>query len=606
MSDSRYQAVQRVEDDELGSDLLPSAATTDDGVALDAPSRQSSAHVTLRACILVCCAIVVTLAGVACLLLVTNPAPLAVMYPLVLHRLAALLPLPALSTPVPAAHSATSACVDVGDSPTPPVVHRNHQRWARVLEKLERGEPLVVGALGGSVTVQPNGYPLQLLRLLNHSYPVKAAADGHRLYNLGAGSMTSDGISLCLSNLFTATHPTIPLPDIITIEYALNDGAGDHYSFGSTEADLQPMAAFRPQDNIERIARTYLDTHRLHAAAHPANDTSSSTAASAAAPAASNSSSATTSSADLLDGPALLLVYFSNSGQASAEDSHALVGRHYGIPSVSWRDQYLRDWRLGERMYQQNYTVEAMYGQYDNRHPHPETGHLLMAHLIMDELKGMASSYALSNKTGLSVVERSPRLHSSLPTLLSSPAACLPAPLNRYVLWTISDTSYCGITYLPDTSGRERSPAERLSVVSSEGWEVHRKDQKHSYHPIDEARTGQSISVRPPRSFDRIAFVLIIRSWNATWANASMALSASAELVAARPHCASATPPPPVVAVGHWDSPSTQSTGVVAWQQDEQAMRSAASEQPASSCLDTLTITKLTPGEFRFIGYYAA
>ena len=228
-----------------------------------------------------------------------------------------------------------------------------------------------------------------------------------------------------------------------------------------------------------------------------------------------------------------------------------------------------------------------------------------MAHLLMDEVKVMVDNYKLSNKTGLAKVELSPIFHPTSPTLLSLPAACLPAPLNRYVLWTISDSSFCGITYLPE-HGRERSPAERLAVVSDEGWFVDNKDNKRFFRPIDESLTGQAISVRPPRSFDTIAFVLIIKSWNASWANASMSLSASAELIAANPLCASAVPPPPVIAVGHWGSPSTQSTGVVAWQQDEQVMMSAAADRPVHSCMDTLTIVKLTPGDFRFIGYYAA
>ena len=143
-------------------------------------------------------------------------------------------------------------------------VHVNHQRWARVLNKLLRGQAITMGFNGGSITHQPWAYHSQLGELLMQAFPVnermymndskvyRNSTTGkpmHHMINHAAPAMTSDAASLCVSQSFKDEEI-----DVVSLEYAVNDFIAVWFS--ADEHD--PIAAFSPADNIERFARGYL------------------------------------------------------------------------------------------------------------------------------------------------------------------------------------------------------------------------------------------------------------------------------------------------------------------------------------------------------------
>ena len=233
-----------------------------------------------------------------------------------------------LSSPTPTAHSPAQ----------PSALSRpvNLVRLARFFDRLDRGLPVVVGAVGGS---NIEGHRLDrsrtllplLLAWLNQRYPVtvtnlsalyadndalRSACPGsaavqpsgtagdwtpqHVSINRAAGATQSGLTSFCYRRLIPCDDGPAQYyhdPDLLLIDFAVNDVA----------LDAEPISGSSPTVDIERLLRQVL----LHSA-----------------------------------NTAVVLVYFAaflTEGLLSGERFHHPVARHYHVPEVSFRD-WARDW----------------------------------------------------------------------------------------------------------------------------------------------------------------------------------------------------------------------------------------------------------------------
>ena len=159
--------------------------------------------------------------------------------------------------------------VEVGDT----------ARLVRVMDRAERGEPITVGVLGGSITEgarasEPaNCYGARVADWWHTTFPKSTIT----FVNAGIGATGSDlGAHRVQRNLLEKK------PDFVVVEYAVNDAGS-------------PLAA----ETLEGVVRQILSAPQS---------------------------------------PAAMLFFTMNQDGASRQEDHVPVGRHYGLPMVSLKD----------------------------------------------------------------------------------------------------------------------------------------------------------------------------------------------------------------------------------------------------------------------------
>ena len=444
----------------------------------------------------------------------------------------------------------------------------NSVRLARLFDRLERGLPIVVGAVGGS-NVQ--GHALNwtetvlpvLTAWFNEHFPVSTSdvdalqADHaaalerdcgsnrtgkgrggvemseaqrgpprHRFINTGVGGTTSSVASFCYRRLITqCDHPSGVYsdadavsyhdPDLLVIDFSIND---------LMESD--PFATSPPSANIERLIRQVL-RHTSHTA--------------------------------------VLMLHFSillSEGLRGGEDVHHPVALHYHLPEISIR-HFALEW-LYEPMYQTNGLnhlpelkaqrlvplhlplplVEAMRQLnggvaanmdqlfWYNGHHLNEMGHRIMAALASQHLLRLLHSLRANRYTSLADPSHLPAgLTDVLPSLLDPStvaAAALPPPLFTGLTLTDSHSFTCTVMYHPYNplaGAMDQSMAEQfLGADRNRGWVYSRHGQTSKFAmvipPPDADSLGQYLRLALPSTIHSFS-VIFLRSWNSSMMGAA-------------------------------------------------------------------------------------
>jgi len=162
-------------------------------------------------------------------------------------------------------------------------------RLARVFAKAARGEDLVVGVIGGSITqgakatTPERRYPDVVAQWWRTNFPDTKVT----LINAGIGATGSNYGALRVQRDLLSKHP-----DFVILEYSCNDG------------NLQASAV-----TLEGLVRQILKTPNA---------------------------------------PAVVLLFMTRSDGSNAQEWHAKVGEHYRLPMVSFRDGLAPGWKSGE------------------------------------------------------------------------------------------------------------------------------------------------------------------------------------------------------------------------------------------------------------------
>ena len=154
----------------------------------------------------------------------------------------------------------------------------NQARLAAVMKKARSGQPITIGFLGGSITDGSN-VPIEksYARLVKAWWEATFPLSRITYVNAGIGSTGSIiGVHRVDADLLSKK------PDFVVLEYAVNDGT-----------DTETRNAY--ESLVRRILKS------------PNN-------------------------------PALMLLFMCTNGGGSAQDSHAIVGKHYDLPMISYKD----------------------------------------------------------------------------------------------------------------------------------------------------------------------------------------------------------------------------------------------------------------------------
>ena len=577
--------------------------------------------------------------------------------------------MPPLSSFPPPPSSSTSL-PSLSSSPLPPSftwtpssspVSSNVVRMARLFDRLERGLPIVVGAIGGS-NMQGNALnwtetvlPV-LTWWLNEHFPVKASdvegleADRaasvqrdcgnrtrggggglsvteqspsrHVFVNTAVGGTTSGLTSFCYRRLITqcdfpdgtytnADRWSYHDPDLLLIDFAVNDVIDD-----------DPFSASPPSTNIERLVRQVLG-HTTHTA--------------------------------------VVMVYFAmllTYGLRSGEHIHHPISTQYHLPEVSFR-KFAMDW-LYEPQYEFNRFnylddlkeqrpvplelplpfVEALKkvngGQhinmdslfwYNGYHLN-ELGHRILVALASRELLILYRALRTNAYTSFADPTQLPEgLTASLPSLIDPhtvDSARLPPPISTELAVLDAQEFTCTVMYHPynpkagelDQSGAERF----MSVDRNEGWLYARHGQSNKFAmAIPEANAlsvDQHLRMALPSTIHSLSAVFV-RSWNASMmGEARMWLSCEEEGESSAALPPLPTPPfsptsratPPILLNGSWAQPNTQLDLLQIWplQKTGQSLGTTGgaveSYQRPSCDLRFGHLRHTKAGEFRFVG----
>jgi lysophospholipase L1-like esterase len=152
-------------------------------------------------------------------------------------------------------------------------------RLQHMLAKARRGEPVVVGVIGGSITAGARASKPEL------SWGNLAAKWWTDTFSQAKVSFVNAGIGATCSDLGAhrvQAHLLDRHPDIVMVEYAVNDG-------------INPMAA----ETLEGLVRRILKQPNQ---------------------------------------PAVLLLFTMDNKGANTQQAHMEIGKHYGLPMASFRD----------------------------------------------------------------------------------------------------------------------------------------------------------------------------------------------------------------------------------------------------------------------------
>ena len=223
----------------------------------------------------------------------------------------------------PAAFTTAIPCVDSSEafaspvsppchfpSPVHPLSAPNLRRLALVFDKLERGDTVHVGVVGGSNSAgwgmlnwRQNAYSL-FRTWLQQRWPPRNVGTEHQLSIAARAATTSAFTSLCLESLLPGLFSWgsgYSGLDLLIVEFAVND----HPRFAAQDYPIEGSEEFigsQVRLNMERLVRQVL-TRTSHCA--------------------------------------LLFVYFAHFDDvvySNIQEQHEVVARHYNIPSVSFKD----------------------------------------------------------------------------------------------------------------------------------------------------------------------------------------------------------------------------------------------------------------------------
>ena len=535
----------------------------------------------------------------------------------------------------------------------------NAVRLARVFDRLERGLPIVVGAVGGS---NMQGHALNwtetvlpvLTRWLNEHFPVTASADAlqadhsasllrdcgnrstgrqgparsasavprHVFFNAAAGGTTSGLTSFCYRRLVPqcdhhggtfsdADAHSYHDPDLLLVDFAVNDVIED-----------DPFSASPPAANIERLVRQVLG-HTSHTA--------------------------------------VVMVYFAmllTYGLRTGEHIHHPVALHYHLPEVSIR-HFALEW-LYEPQYEFNRLqhlddlreqrpvpldlplplVEALKKVNGGQHVNfdslfwfngyhlNELGHRILVALASRQLLTLYRALRANAYTSFADPTLLPDgLTASLPSLLDPAtvqAATLPSPLATQLAATDAQEFTCTVMYYPynpTAAELDQAAAERfMDVDTNHGWLYARHGQTNKFAmavpEADAQSEGQYLRLALPSTVHSLSAVFV-RSWNASMmGEATMWMSCGEQGGGAAvdsslptgPYTASSRSTPPIVLNGSWSQTNTQLDLQQIWPLDAPVLAQVAGDnngqgyQPPSCEMRFGNIRHTRRGEFRFVG----
>ena len=526
----------------------------------------------------------------------------------------------------------------------------NAYRLSRLFDRLQRGEAVAVGVVGGSNSA---GHKLAdphrnmyngLLDWLTLRFPTAQPGPRHTLRNHARPATTSAFASWCLDDLIPGlngsvhSNASLSLPpiDLFFVEYAANDMLSSEAAMVGSGADTTVVA------NMERLVRRTL----LHTAA-----------------------------------TAVMYVYSSRQNYQTydnAEAEHEQVARRYGVPSVSFRrtQEHLRRTPAWYHMLADFLKNQDAGGPSTNRtlmvdpaHA-SDLGHQLLADLITTKLGALYDDYVGSSKRSFlpAWLWPQPAATGDQPGEARNDSRIVPLPLPPPSLSGLDTAMRCQFT---QPYRDENTTFAQLAVQQSQGWKYATRthtlstsslampltrcgvvfcflacdcwlgrlkqlpDDKAAVIPSDgcNATAGTAagcwISFRLPSAISNstqlqrppsAVVALFVRSWQATLGEAWAWLSCSA---APRFHSV------PVQLASLWEQKNTQTgmadvyrTGVHGVWEDTQLVAAAGVGQATTSTLtsaqgqgqrevegkppcrlDTLVVWHKAAGEFRLIGY---
>lgn len=255
-------------------------------------------------------------------------------------------------------------------------------RLERVLAKARRGERVVIGVIGGSVTEgalassKETCWGGQVFAWWRKTFPNTPM----EFVNAGIGATGSD-----FGAYRVKAHLLDKKPDFIVAEYSVND------------VPLQDSSAL----TMEGLSRQILGQPNQ---------------------------------------PALLLFYYMDDKGSNVQQWHTIIGRHYGLPMISYRDAYWPEVRAGGIKW------ESLAADYVHPNDH---GHALCAELI--------NAYLSSVLAKLPVDKHLP------------PVKPIPAPLISDVY---EHTAIYGVDSLAPVSNKGWRASAPLDPRFGKGWEA--------------------------------------------------------------------------------------------------------------------------------------
>lgn len=296
---------------------------------------------------------------------------------------------------------------------------RNSQLLQRVASRLVRGDPIVLGIVGGSISAQRGGYGEQVVSWLNRNWPPQEGE--HKLLNGAVPASESSLAAVCLDTLLQGIRP-----DLLLVEYAYNDASlADEDSIRAAVESITRQALLG-ESAVVMLEFAGYSHNRGH----------------------------------------MELGQATNDFQNSVGNLHAQVGEYYSAPKVDVA-RYLYAFADAERLL--NFT--------DGIHPNVE-GHTLVATLVVQFLLDLVLADPTTSTpdrvdwlhrlaltpNGPSWLHPPPRTSSphpavSSPTLSRLPPAIWSSPSPLPLPWS------CIISQIASTL-----PSLRLSAIRTEGW----------------------------------------------------------------------------------------------------------------------------------------
>ena len=520
-------------------------------------------------------------------------------------------------------------------SPVESLYPLNVYRLTRLFDRLQEGQPVAVGVVGGSnsaghglLTQEHHAYHY-LLRWLNDRFPTQPSG-GHTLRNHARPATTSAFAGWCLDELIPNLNGSTAAPpiDLLLVDYAANDGNWWENFMGG---DPVNSAAHSVQANMERLTRRVLR------------------------------STAST---------ALMFVYFTRDDgrqYSNVEEEHEVVARRYGVPSVSLRAalQRMRDTPLWSAMlspYLQYISDWGLPGTNSTMMRDPahasDIGHHFVFDLMQQKLEALLSAYVSSGKRSLLPSWIADAMDAANSTQSSGRIRPLPLPAPSIV--ELAEDAIFSCRFLPSHPLEEAAAFELLTVNTSVGWQSaacehasHCPASHYSLLPLSDSSlcflscsveqlSGDKFAIVPDQSVCnatagldtgcwlsfrlstgsstaplRAVSVLFTRSWRSigdvwAWLSCSSApriFSSSVSLLSLWPRESTQTSLQQIfsatdTAVWEAEVKTEQSTAAdpkLFSARNDNSARTRLDHLPCA--LDTLTVFHKTPGPFQLIGY---
>ena len=215
---------------------------------------------------------------------------------------------------------------------------RKRDGLGNVLAKLERGEPVKIGYLGGSITAAP-GWRVQTLKWFQEQYPQAKVEE----INAAIGGTGSD------LGVFRVERDALQhKPDLLFVEFAVNDGgASPENIWRAMEGIVRQTWARNSSTDI-----CFVYTYRVGY------------------------------EKDLVEG---------NCPRAAS--AMEMLAQHYGIPSINVALKVVELQQAGKLVYQAEEEQEAGLVRFSQDGVHPlDAGHRIYTEVVAEAVKGMAGA----------------------------------------------------------------------------------------------------------------------------------------------------------------------------------------------------------------------